>query len=408
MSRFGLFVVSRAVSWVGNALTMVTLPVLVYQRTGDPLITGLLAAFEGLPYLVLGLPAGALVDRWGARRTMLTTTALSAVAMASIPVADRLGVLSTTQLLLVALATSSCFVFFDAGSFGAVPALVGRGGIGPAMAKLSGVSTVIGLAGPAAAGVLLVVLAPVTLIAVDAATYVLSLLLLLPVRWNEARSSSGRGPLADIAEGLRYLWQQDVIRVLTLIGTAGSLAGGAVTGLLIVLASQRYGLGPGEAALGLLYAAGPAGALLATVATPRLQRRLRIGTLSLGAWAVACVALLALSLPSTWWLAAALLVCWQLAATVAILHAIIVRQTITPMPLQSRVNTTARMIAWGGQPLGAAAGGAVAATAGLTTALVLAALCCGVAVVGGATAGLRRAPRLDALHTDDDGSPPAA
>ncbi|WP_250445196.1 MFS transporter, partial [Actinotalea sp. C106] len=258
MSRFGLFVVSRAVSWVGNALTLVTLPVLVYQRTGDPLITGLLAAFEGLPYLLLGLPAGALVDRWGARVTMLTTTALSAVAMASIPVADHLGVLSTTQLLLVALATSSCFVFFDAGSFGAVPALVGRAGIGPAMAKLSGVSTVIGLAGPAAAGVLLVVLAPVTLIAVDAATYVLSLLLLLPVRWAEARSGPGRGALADIAEGLRYLWQQDVIRILTLIGTAGSLAGGAVTGLLIVLASQRHGLGPGEAALGLLYAAGPA------------------------------------------------------------------------------------------------------------------------------------------------------
>ncbi len=128
--RFRLFLLARAVSWAGSAVTLVALPVLLYQRTGSPALTGLLTALEAVPYLLLGLPAGALVDRWDQRRTLVATSWLSAAVMASIPVASALGILTTPQLLAAALLTSATFVFFDAAGFGVVPALVGRRGCG--------------------------------------------------------------------------------------------------------------------------------------------------------------------------------------------------------------------------------------------------------------------------------------
>lgn len=408
MTPFDRFTLSRAVSWAGNALTLVALPVLLYQRTSDPLLTGLLAACEGLPYLLLGLPAGALVDRWGARRTMLVTTALSALVTASVPLAEQWGPLAgtgsattgTVHLLLVALTTSSLFVFFDAGSFGAVPALVGRDGIGPATARLSGVSTVIGLAGPALAGVLLTVLRPSTVIALDAASYVLSLGLLLTVRWRQP-AATGRSVLADIGEGLRHVWAQPLVRTLTFVGVGGSLAGGAVTGLLVVLADARFGLSAGDPRLGLLFAAGPVGALAATVLVTRCQRRFPVGRITLGGWGLATASLLLLASVGNWWSAALALVLWQSASTLAILNAIVVRQTVTPLALQSRVGTTARMIAFGGQPLGAALGGAVASATDVGSALVVAAACTAGAVMGGVAGGLRRTPVLAALASPD-------
>ncbi|MEU2832153.1 hypothetical protein ABZ667_26335 [Streptomyces lavendulae] len=67
---FGLFATARAVSWSGSSITAVALPVLLYARTESASLSGLLTALEALPYRVLGLPAGALADRWDHRRTM--------------------------------------------------------------------------------------------------------------------------------------------------------------------------------------------------------------------------------------------------------------------------------------------------------------------------------------------------
>ncbi len=61
---------ARIAAWIGNVMSLVALPVLIYQLTGSAALTGLLAAAGALPYLLLGLPAGALADRWDSRRTM--------------------------------------------------------------------------------------------------------------------------------------------------------------------------------------------------------------------------------------------------------------------------------------------------------------------------------------------------
>lgn len=407
-SGFGLFLVARAVSWVGSAMTLVALPVLLYQRTGSPALTGLLAAVEAVPYLVLGLPAGALVDRWDQRRTLVATSLLSAAIMASVPIASALGVLTTGHLLAAAVGGSAVFVFFDAAGFGVVPALVGRDGVAAATGTMMSVSTVIGLIGPAVGGAVATAIGAPYVLAADALSYAVAAALLARLHWRppaeELEKTSAASPVADITEGLRYLWHHRVIRDLTLLGIGNSLTAGAVTGLIVVTGVQRLGLDDHDARLGLLYTAGALGSLFAGIAIARLQRRLPLGVIALAGLAVNLVLLLTLAELTYFPVALIVVSGWQASNTLVSLNGIITRQAITPAHLQGRVNTTARMIAWGGTPLGAALGGLVASHVGVHAALLAASAGVGGSLIAGLVGSLRSTGRLASL-IDTDGQP---
>ncbi|WP_181784948.1 MFS transporter, partial [Pseudonocardia pini] len=124
--QFRLLVLARTISWFGSAVTLVALPIAVYQRTGDAGHTAALTAVESTPYLLLGLLAGAVADRWPRRPTMVVTGLVAAAAVGSVPLAQALGVLSTPQLYVAAFVANSAMVFFDAAGFGLLPALVPR------------------------------------------------------------------------------------------------------------------------------------------------------------------------------------------------------------------------------------------------------------------------------------------
>ncbi|MET7402414.1 MFS transporter, partial [Dactylosporangium sp. NPDC005572] len=133
------FLLARAVSWSGSALTLVALPMLMFQATGSPALTALLTAVEALPYLLFGLFAGAYADRWDRRRIMVLTSVAEAVLLAGIPAAAALDILTPGHIVAVAAACATAAVFFDAASFAALPALVGRARI--ARATAASVST---------------------------------------------------------------------------------------------------------------------------------------------------------------------------------------------------------------------------------------------------------------------------
>lgn len=393
-----LFLLARAVSWAGSAVTLVALPVLLYQRTGSAAMTGLLAALEAVPYLALGLFAGALVDRWDQRRTLVATSWLSAGLMASIPLASAAGVLTAAQLLVVALLVSALFVFFDAAGFGVVPALVGPQGVAAVTGTMMSTSTVIGLIGPAVGGALATAVGPAQALAVDAASYGLAGVLLARLRWEAPERGAERGSTsADILEGLRYLWHHRVIRGLTLLGIGNSLTAGAVTGLTVVIGVRRLGLDTHDARLGLLYTAASVGSLVAGLAIARLQRKVPLGVITLVGLAANLALLVLLAETTLFALALVIVGGWQATNTLVSLNGIITRQAVTPARLQGRVNTTARMIAWGGQPLGAALGGLLASRLDIRTALLIATAGVAGSLVLGLLGPLRSTGRLGSL-----------
>ncbi|MCK0520390.1 MFS transporter [Williamsia sp. DF01-3] len=377
MNPFRTFVVARAICWAGNAVTLVALPLLVYQQSGSALLSGVTFAVESLPYLLFGLFAGAVADRFDRKSILVVAQMLSAVALASIPLANVAGDVLIVHALTVAFLVSTVFVFYDAASFGVVPALVGRDRIADATGTLVSVGTVIGIAGPLLGGVAATALSPAAAIAIDACCYLLAAALTatIAIPPNAVEAVPGRRISDQIGEGLRYIWQQPVVRALTLVGIGVSLANGVVVGLMVVVGVRRLGLGDGDARLGALYAATALGAFLISLVSAKIQRVVDTGKITLAGIAVSAGAMLLWAQTPWFVVSLVILVVYQAANTMIIVNGIVVRQSITPDELQSRVNTTARMIAMGGTPFGAATGGAVAQVCGV-----------GVAVSAGAVA----------------------
>lgn len=392
-SDFLRYWAARVVSVSGSAVTYVAMPVLVYRLTGSPLLTGLVSVAETIPYLALGLLVGALADRLDRRWIMVASDLLSAASMGSIPLVAALGVVTPAQALLCAGLVGTTFVFFDAAAFGALPTLVGRERVARANSWVWSAQTLAEILVPALAGVALAVLAPPSLITVDAVSFLVSALLI----WGISRRLSlGRPqtPLAlsalraDVAEGLRWLWSHPPVRTVTLIGTAQAVAGGAFVGQAVVYADRALGVHKVDPRLGVLYACWGLGALIAALVLPRTSARIAADRLATAVLPVSAGLAAAVAVAPSFAAAVPLILCWGVAYMAVVVNAVTYRMQATPERLLSRVNTVGRMLSYAvGFPLGALLAGGVASAAGVRAGLLAAA---GVPAVAAAGLGLRR------------------
>lgn len=402
--EFRSYVGLRTVAMVGGVLSLVAFPVLVYQLTGRASLTALMAVAESLPYLVVGLPAGALVDRWNRRRVLVVTGLASAALMLSVPVADSVGTLVFAHVLVVGTAVATLWVFADAATFGVLPQIVGRARVASATSTLVTIGTTIGLVGPVAAGVLVTTTSPAVAIGVDGLLYIVVALGMMVLRWSgsedRAAPTEGSNLRQEIGEGLSFIWAHPVVRWLTVLGAGASLTGGAVTGLLVVIGVEQFALGDDDPVLGWLYAAGAVGTLIASLSLTRAQRRFGVGAITTAGYAVMLAALLILSSVTALLPGLVILAVFNFAFTLLIINGIVTRQVVTPDRLQSRVNTTARLIAWGGTPLGAGVAGILADSWGTPTALRMTAIALLVSLSTAMLVGVPRFPRLEILAQD--------
>lgn len=355
---------ARTVSWAGTGITTIVLPVLVYRLTRSPAWVASVYAVDAVPYIAFGILAGAVADRLNRKKIMVTCDLTAAFLLAAVPAAAALHLLVLAQVFIVALGIGTVFVWFDAANFGTLPALVDRSQLPVAASLISSSGTLAMLIGPTLGAALLTIMMAPYALGFDAATYVMSALLLVSIRQPFSRLQQKQDARehirTDIAEGLRFLWHQPVIRTMTCSVFCACLSWGGTFGLLIVYANRALHMTHADVRLGFLYSAGELGGLISIAAVPMLIRRLAIGRLTavfLGANAAA-LAFLSVA-PSYGW---ALLVFffYELAFVMVTTTGITVRQMLTPDHLQSRVNTAGRMIAWGGSPLGAVLGGMLA------------------------------------------------
>jgi MFS family permease len=162
---------STTVSQFGFHLTMLALPlVAIVQLKARPFEVGLLAAVEMAPFLLLGLPAGAWVDRMRRRGVLIVADLARGAVLATVPLAWWASVLTIWQLYAVAFAFGTCTLFFDVAYQSYLPHLIGRENLVEGNAKLESVRAVAQLGGPALAGqVIRLLSAPVALLANGAA-----------------------------------------------------------------------------------------------------------------------------------------------------------------------------------------------------------------------------------------------
>jgi MFS family permease len=399
---FSRYLSARVLSVTGAVVSAVALPVLVYQLTGSAGWTSAVTAAEALPYLVFGLLAGALADRLDRRKMMVALDFAVAAVLLSVPLAWLAGGLTAPHVVVVAFATQTAFVFFDAANFGALPALVGKERLTVAYATLYGRTTVVELVVPGVTGLLVAVVAPAALLAVNALTAVGSALLLRGITSSMANPRPVRGAgeiAADVREGLRFLWHEPIIRTLTLVGATHSVAIGAWMALLVPFADRVLGVAPrDDLRLAALFTSWGVGAIIASRLLPGLTARWGGARLALTALPLSLLGSLFVLVSGHWLVACAAVVYWGAASATVVINGITYRQQVCPAELQSRVNTTGRMIAWGlGQPLGAALAGGLSVAAGdprAGLAAGVAVLLAGV-VLAWVTPVLRRASRVE-------------
>ena len=180
---FRLLWTGETVSQLGNAMAVVGMPlVAVIVLHASTFVVGVLTAAGWLPWLIIGLPAGALVDRLPARRVMIGCDVISAVLYASVPVAAWAGVLSTGLVIAVQLLGGAASVLFMTAYQVYLPSLVQPGELIEGNTKMQGSASAAAFAGPSLAGLLAQLVGAVTAILCNALSFVVSAGCLLGAR----------------------------------------------------------------------------------------------------------------------------------------------------------------------------------------------------------------------------------
>ncbi len=366
----------QTVSELGSQISLLAIPlVAVITLRATTFEVGALEGVQMAPFLLIGLPAGAIVDWLPMRPVMIAADAVRLLALGSVPIAGALGGLTLAQLYAVAFVAGTMTVFFDVAYQSYLPTLVGREHLTDGNAKLIATQQIASIAGPAASGALVGAVGAATAVAADAASYFVSVLSLAGIRRGGYQPKPREGRLfevlcRDVAEGMRYVLRDPMLRQIAGCTGSSNLTSSMAFAVLTVFMVRRLHLTPAQ--IGGLFAIGSVAGLLGALLAGRICRRIGYGPAIVVSVGISSLGGLVLPLAGRG--AAALLIGLALAvfwffAVVYNVGQVSLRQTITPDRLLGRMNATMRFLVWGTMPVGALVGGALGASLGLRTTL---------------------------------------
>jgi MFS family permease len=360
-----------ATGQLGAQLTALALPIYAVEHLhASEWEMGVLTAAETAAFLVIGLPAGAWVDRMRKRRVLIVADLVRASVLALVVAAALAGHASIPLLVVAATAISVANVFFDVSHQSYVPGLVGLDHIVEGNSKLQATQSVALVVAPAVGGALLRVIAAPALIAVTAVTYLFSAFGVGRIAHREATPSpEGRRPLrTEIAEGLHFVVHQPLLRRIVTTTALGNF-GGAISGAVMVIFALRT-LDLDTAAFGTIISAAAVGGLVGAFTADRVSRwvgEARVIPISALAFLPAAVLVpLAASLPASPQVVLVVSgVVLNFAVIVYNIAQVSFRQRLCPPALLGRMNASVRFIVWGVMPIGGLLGGWLGHTFGI-------------------------------------------
>ncbi len=373
--------VGDTISSLGSAVTGLALPITaVTLLAATPIQMGVLGAARNAPFIVFGLLAGVVVDRFRRRPVLVLTSVGEALALVSIPLAASFGALAIDQLYVVAFVAGSFSLVAVVANQAFLPILVGRARLIEGNAKFRMVGSVTHVAGPGIAGVLIQVLTAPIAIVLDALSFLIEAALMVLVRTREPAPPlrpAGRRIWYDVEEGLRYVLGQPVLRSIMLSGATHNLfSNGMLVALYVLYATRTLGLEPVQ--VGLVFAAAGPGALLGSAVAQRVSERIGLGRALLQMQILTGVARSLVPLAALVAFPLAFLVAGEfllgIASAIFNVNQLSLRQSMTPDHLQGRMNASIRFLMWSITPLGAIAGGVLAERVGMLETLTLAAV----------------------------------
>lgn len=359
----------QGISTIGTQVSRLAVPLLVLTLTGSPAQAGLATAVAVLPYLLLSLLAGALVDRWNRKRVMILCDSGRALAAGSIPVAAFSGHLSLVQLYIVVLIEGTLNVFFDLAETAAVPRVVGKGQLPAAMSQNGATNSACSLLGQPLGGLLYQIGHTVPFL-VDAVSYVVSVvsLFFIQAELQGERDVVVPNLRREITDGLSWLWHQPLIRFMAFL-SAGAWIPLYGNYLLVIVLARHLHASP--ATIGFIFAANGVGGILGSLVGGPLGRRFGFAPV-----VIASVWIWVLLWP-LYAIAPNPVVLGAITGTIFLVFSIYnvvqmsYRLLLIPDLLQGRVNSAFRLIAFTGMPVGTALTGALLQAIGTTQTVLL-------------------------------------
>lgn len=369
---FRLLWFGQTASRFGSSVSTVAVPlVAVSTLDASPLLLGLLHAASWLPWLIIGLPAGAWVDRVPRRPVMLLATATAMLSLLSVPLAALLGQLTIIHLLTAILLVGSTTVFLETASSAYLPSLLKKEQREEANAKLQGTTAAAQVAGPGAGGLIAQLFGPVTGILADVAGYAISFFCLAKIKHREDRAlptAKQRSLLREIMDGKRFVASDPYLSVFTLQGAVCNLATAGLASMFVAFLVREVGVGTGVT--GAIIAATSAGGVIGALVARRMTQRFGTGRgLLVSVMATMPIGLLMPLATNGPMLALTIIGGLMVNAGVVIGNVIrsSFRQSYCPPELMGRVTVTMQFLNYGTIPLGALAAGALATSFGLRT-----------------------------------------
>ncbi len=382
---FRLLWIGQTTSKMGSSVTSVALPlVAVATLDASTFQVALLLAAAWLPWLLIGLPAGAWVDRWARRPVMLTCDLASLLLFLSVPVAAWLDRLTMGHLLAVALGAGTASVFFQTAYQVYLPSLLERDQVAEGNAKMQATEAAAQVGGPGVAGLITQLAGAVNALLVDAVSFLVSALCLLSIRTREPRRQPAQHDTTlrqEIGEGLRFVARDPYLRVLTVFSGFSNIGLIGYQSILVVFLVREVGVSP--FAVGVLAAATSLGGVLGATSAVGLARRFGSARSLLVAeiGAAPFALLIPLTTPGTG-LALTIAGGFVVGAGTAVGNVLkgTFRQTYSPHQLLGRVTVSMQLISYGTIPLGALLGGTLGTALGLRPAMWI--IMAGLALTG--------------------------
>ncbi|SBT44365.1 MFS transporter [Micromonospora auratinigra] len=363
---FRLLWVGQTVSAVGSNVTAVALPlVAVAALDASTFGVAALTAAAWLPWLLVGLPAGAWVDRIRRRPVLIGGDLVSAALFLSVPVAALAGLLTVGQLLVVAFGAGLARVFAETAEQVYLPTLLHPEQVPEGNAKLHASRTASYLVGPGLAGLIAQLAGAVTAVLLDALSFLVSAACLRRIRTVEpppVRPAGASTLRREVADGLRFVLHDPYLRVLTLFGAASNIGLTGYQAVLVVFLVRSAGLPAG--AVGLLIGLAGVGGILGALLATTLGRRLGTGRALLVAAALTGPPALLIPLAGPgvrvlWLVLGGALVSLGVAVGNVVKGSF--RQTYTPHRLLGRVTVSMQLLNYGTIPVAAVLAGVLGA-----------------------------------------------
>jgi MFS family permease len=351
---------------LGDGALLAAGPLLVTTITREPFAIAASVFLQQLPWVLIGIPAGAFIDRHDRRRLSILVNLLRTLVLTGLALTIATGTVSLPVIFVAVFLIGTAETFADNAGGALMATTVPKAGLGVANARLSGTNIVANqLVGPPI-GAFLFALAMAVPFALDAVCALAGAVLVsrIAARPVPAVAPEDRHLRREIADGMRWLWRHPPVRALFLTILLFNVTFGAAMSVYVLLAKERLGLD--DVGYGVLITVGAIGGLIGSAAYGSLERRFSLATLMRIGLGLETVTHLVLATTTSVLVAAATMTLFGIHEVVWGTTSTTVRQRAVPSRLLGRVTSVYMLGVFGGTVVGGLIGGVIAQLWGVT------------------------------------------